>query len=93
MKPSSLVLQSPAACRVILLVAGVFRLLADRAIPPGLFGDEATDGLPPSTRRGHGLSFSRRISAAGLHVWIIAGMFRLMGIVPLALRSLSGTGS
>ncbi len=73
---------------VILLVAGWFRLWQIDSIPPGLFGDEATNGLDAlDILAGRGaVFFPANFGREGLHMWIIAGMFRLMGVVPLALR-------
>ena len=72
----------------ILLIAGFFRLWQIASIPPGLFGDEATDGLDAiDVLAGRGaVFFPANYGREGLHMWIIAGVFRLMGIVPLALR-------
>ncbi len=73
---------------VILLVAGLFRLWQIGSIPPGLFGDEATDGLDAlDVLAGRGaVFFPANFGREGLHMWIIACMFRLLGVVPLALR-------
>ncbi len=73
---------------VILLVAGWFRLWQIDSIPPGLFGDEATNGLDAlDILAGRGaIFFPANFGREGLHMWLIAGMFRLLGVVPLALR-------
>ncbi len=73
---------------VILLVAGWFRLWQIDSIPPGLFGDEATNGLDAlDILAGRGaVFFPANFGREGLHMWVIAGMFRLLGVVPLALR-------
>ena len=71
-----------------MLVAAFFRLwLLDR-IPPGLFGDEATDGLDAlDVLAGRGaVFFPANYGREGLHMWLVAGMFRLLGVTPLALR-------
>ena len=70
------------------MVAAFFRLwLLDR-IPPGLFGDEATDGLDAlDVLAGRGaVFFPANYGREGLHMWLVAGMFRLLGVTPLALR-------
>ncbi len=73
---------------VILLVAGWFRLWQIDSIPPGLFGDEATNGLDAlDILAGRGaIFFPANFGREGLHMWLIAAMFRLLGVVPLALR-------
>ena len=73
---------------LILLVAGFFRLWQIGAIPPGLFGDEATDGLDAlDVLAGRGaVFFPANFGREGLHMWIVAGAFRLLGVTPLALR-------
>ncbi len=72
----------------ILVIAAAFRLWQIGSIPPGLFGDEATDGLDAlDVLAGHGaVFFPANFGREGLHMWIVAGMFRLMGVVPLAIR-------
>jgi 4-amino-4-deoxy-L-arabinose transferase-like glycosyltransferase len=73
---------------LILLVAGFFRLWQIGQFPPGLFGDEATDGLDAlDVLRGHGaVFFPANFGREGLHIWIVAAAFRLLGVTPLALR-------
>jgi 4-amino-4-deoxy-L-arabinose transferase-like glycosyltransferase len=73
---------------LIVLVAGFFRLWLIGRIPPGLFGDEATDGLDAlDVLAGRGaVFFPANYGREGLHMWIVAGMFRLLGVTPLALR-------
>ncbi len=73
---------------VILAVAAAFRLWRIDSIPPGLFGDEATDGLDALdvlAGRG-GVFFPANFGREGLHMWIVALAFRLLGVTPLALR-------
>ena len=72
----------------ILLVAATFRLWQIGSFPPGLFGDEATDGLDAlDVLAGRGaVFFPANFGREGLHMWIVAGMFRLLGVVPLAIR-------
>ena len=71
-----------------MLVAGFFRLWLIDRIPPGLFGDEATDGLDAlDVLAGRGaVFFPANYGREGLHMWLVAGMFRLLGVTPLALR-------
>ncbi len=73
---------------IVLLVASLYRLWQIDSIPPGLFGDEATDGLDAlDVLAGRGaVFFPANYGREGLHMWIVAGMFRLLGVVPLALR-------
>jgi len=81
---------------LVLLVAGAFRLWQIERIPPGLFGDEATEGLDAlDVLAGRGaIFFPANYGREGLHVWIVAAAFRLLGalhgraflIDPLALR-------
>ena len=73
---------------LIVLVAAFFRLWLIDRIPPGLFGDEATDGLDAlDVLAGRGaVFFPANYGREGLHMWIVAGMFRLLGVTPLALR-------
>ncbi len=73
---------------LILVVASFFRLWQIGSIPPGLFGDEATDGLDAlDVLAGRGaIFFPANFGREGLHIWIVAGMFHLMGVNPLALR-------
>ncbi len=73
---------------LILIVAGLFRLWQIDSIPPGLFGDEATDGLDAlDVLAGLGaVFFPANFGREGLHMWIVAGMFRVLGVTPLALR-------
>jgi len=73
---------------LIVAVAAFFRLWQIGGIPPGLFGDEATDGLDAlDVLAGRGaIFFPANFGREGLHMWLVAGMFRLMGVTPLALR-------
>ena len=73
---------------LILLGAAFFRLWQIEGIPPGLFGDEATDGLDAlDVLAGRGaVFFPANYGREGLHMWIVAAMFQLMGVTPLALR-------
>jgi hypothetical protein len=73
---------------LVLLVAGFFRLWQISSLPPGLFGDEATDGLDAlDVLAGRGaIFFPANYGREGLHIWLVAGMFRLLGVTPLAVR-------
>jgi len=73
---------------LILVVAGFFRLWQIGSLPPGLFGDEATDGLDAlDVLAGRGaVFFPANFGREGLYIWLVAGAFRLLGITPLALR-------
>ena len=72
----------------VVLVAAALRLWQIDKMPPGLFGDEATDGLDAlDVLAGRGaVFFPANFGREGLHMWIVAGMFRLLGVVPLAIR-------
>lgn len=72
----------------VVLVAAAFRLWQIDSFPPGLFGDEATDGLDAlDVLAGRGaVFFPANFGREGLHMWIVAGLFRLLGVVPLAMR-------
>ena len=62
--------------------------MAARPHPARLFGDEATDGLDAlDVLAGRGaVFFPANFGREGLHMWLVAGMFRLLGVTPLALR-------
>ncbi len=73
---------------LIVAVAAVFRLTQLDSLPPGLFGDEATDGLDAlDVLAGRGsVFFPANFGREGLHMWLVAGAFRLLDVTPLALR-------
>jgi hypothetical protein len=73
---------------LVLAVAAFFRLWQIGSVPPGLFGDEAADGLDAlDVLAGRGaVFFPGNYGREGLHMWILAGTFWLMGISPLAVR-------
>ena len=58
------------------------------SFPRGSFGDEATDGLDAlDVLAGRGaVFFPANFGREGLHIWLVAGAFRLLGITSLALR-------
>jgi len=73
---------------IVLIVAAFMRLWNLHSIPPGLFGDEAADALDAlDVLAGRGqVFFPGNFGREGLHMWILAGMFRLMGVTPYAIR-------
>ncbi len=73
---------------LILVVAGFFRLWQIGSLPPGLFGDEATDGLDAlDVLAGRGaVFFPANFGREGLHIWLVAAAFRWLGVTTLALR-------
>ncbi|HID34097.1 MAG TPA: hypothetical protein EYP25_05920 [Anaerolineae bacterium] len=72
----------------VLIVAAGFRLWRLHSIPPGLFGDEAADALDAlDVLAGRGqVFFPSNFGREGLHMWILAGAFKLMGLTPYAIR-------
>ncbi len=73
---------------LVLITAAFFRLWQLHSIPPGLFGDEAADALDAlDVLAGRGqVFFPGNYGREGLHMWILAGVFRLMDITPYAMR-------
>ena len=73
---------------LILIVATGFRVWHIDQTPPGLFGDEAVNGLDAlDVLAGNGqVFFPANYGREGLHMYLIAGMFRLIGVSPLAVR-------
>jgi len=71
-----------------LIVAVFFRFWQIGALPPGLFGDEAADGLDAlDVLAGRGqIFFPTNFGREGLHMWIVALSIRLLGVTPLAVR-------
>jgi len=76
------------ALLLVLATAGFFRLWRIGSIPPGLFGDEAVNGLDAlDVLAGRGqVFFPANYGREGLHMFIIAAFFRLFGVSALALR-------
>ncbi len=72
----------------ILIVAALFRLWQIGDMPPGLFGDEATDGLDAlDVLAGRGrVFFPANFGREGLHMYIVALSINLFGVNPLAVR-------
>jgi len=81
-------LQTIAAILLILAVAVFFRLWRINSAPPGLFGDEAVNGLDAlDVLAGRGrIFFPANYGREGLHMYLIAAFFRLLGVTPLAIR-------
>jgi len=73
---------------ILLITAAFFRLWRLHSIPPGLFGDEAADALDAfDVLEGRGqVFFPHNFGREGLHMWILAGVFKLMGVTPYAIR-------
>lgn len=73
---------------IVLATAAFFRLWRLHAIPPGLFGDEAADALDAlDVLAGRGrVFFPGNFGREGLHMWILAGVFKVMGLTPYAIR-------
>jgi 4-amino-4-deoxy-L-arabinose transferase-like glycosyltransferase len=75
----------------VILVAAIatfFRVWHIAGVPPGLFGDEAVDGLDAmDVLAGRGaVFFPANFGREGLHIWLVAGMFRWLGVSALAVR-------
>lgn len=78
-----------AIAAALLIFTLAFRSAAGLgSAPPGLFGDEATDGLDAlDALAGRGaVFFPANFGREGLHMWIVAAMFRLFGVTPEAVR-------
>ena len=73
---------------IVLLVAAFYRLWQLPSIPPGLFGDEAADALDAlDVLAGRGqVFFPANFGREGLHMWILAATFKLLGVTPFAMR-------
>jgi hypothetical protein len=73
---------------LILVIAAFFRLWRIGSTPPGLFGDEAVNGLDAlDVLAGRGrVFFPANYGREGLHMFIIAAFFRLLDVTPLAIR-------
>jgi 4-amino-4-deoxy-L-arabinose transferase-like glycosyltransferase len=76
------------AILLLLAIAALFRLWRIDSTPPGLFGDEAVNGLDAlDVLAGRGrIFFPANYGREGLHMFIIAAFFKLMDVTPLALR-------
>lgn len=88
-EPSRRWLHAFAIAAALLVFALAFRSAAGLgSAPPGLFGDEATDGLDAlDVLAGRGaVFFPANFGREGLHMWIVAAMFRLFGVTPEAVR-------
>jgi len=73
---------------IVLIVAAFFRLWQLQSIPPGLFGDEASDALDAlDVLAGRGqVFFPGNFGREGLHMWLLAASIKLLGLTPLAIR-------
>lgn len=73
---------------LVLIVSVFFRFWQITDLPPGLFGDEAADGLDAlDVLAGRGqVFFPTNFGREGLHMWIVALSIRCLGVSPLALR-------
>ncbi len=73
---------------LLLVVAAAFRLWQIGMIPPGLFGDEAVDGLDAlDVLAGRGqVFFPANYGREGLHMFLVAFSFLLFGVNEVALR-------
>jgi len=87
LRPSSLIPRS-SSLLLLLFVAAAFRLWQIGAIPPGLFGDEAVDGLDAlDVLAGRGqVFFPANYGREGLHMFLVAFSFLLFGVNEFALR-------
>ncbi len=68
----------------VLLIAGWMRLWQLSQIPPGLFGDEAANGLDAlDVLAGRGqVFFPGNYGREGLQMWILAFALRTLGVTP-----------
>ena len=73
---------------IVLIVAALFRFWQIGGIPPGLFGDEAADGLDAlDVLAGRGqIFFPGNFGREGLHMVIVAASIKALGVSPLAVR-------
>ena len=73
---------------IVLIVAALFRFWQIGGIPPGLFGDEAADGLDAlDVLAGRGqIFFPGNFGREGLHMVIVAASIKALGVTPLAVR-------
>jgi 4-amino-4-deoxy-L-arabinose transferase-like glycosyltransferase len=78
----------PVSFLLLLLVAAAFRLWRIGTIPPGLFGDEAVDGLDAlDVLAGRPqVFFPANYGREGLHMFLVALSFLLFGVHEFALR-------
>ncbi len=80
--------QDLLALLLILLVAGIFRLWQLDRFPPGLFGDEAVNGLDAldALAGRPQIFYPANFGREGLHMLLLAPVIRLLGPTALALR-------
>jgi 4-amino-4-deoxy-L-arabinose transferase-like glycosyltransferase len=81
-------LQISAAMLLTLAIAAIFRLWHIGSTPPGLFGDEAINGLDAlDVLAGRGrVFFPGNYGREGLYMFIVAALFKLLNVTPLAIR-------
>lgn len=77
-----------ASLLLLLFVAAAFRLWRLEAIPPGLFGDEAVDGLDALDVLAGRLQvfFPANYGREGLHMFLVAFSFLVFGVNEFSLR-------
>jgi len=73
---------------VILALAAFLRFWHIDQFPPGLFGDEAVNGLDAlDVLAGRGaIFFPANFGREGGHIWLVAASLRLFGVTPFAVR-------
>lgn len=73
---------------VILALAAFLRFWQLDRFPPGLFGDEAVNGLDAlDVLAGRGaIFFPANFGREGGHIWLVAASLRLFGVTPFAVR-------
>ena len=73
---------------VVLILAAFLRLWQIDRFPPGLFGDEAVNGLDAlDVLAGRGaVFFPANFGREGAHIWLVAAALRLFGVTPFAVR-------
>lgn len=72
----------------IIALAAFLRFWHIDQFPPGLFGDEAVNGLDAlDVLAGRGaIFFPANFGREGAHIWLVAASMRLFGITPFAVR-------
>ncbi|WP_423226309.1 ArnT family glycosyltransferase [Candidatus Amarolinea aalborgensis] len=73
---------------LILALAAFLRFWHIGQFPPGLFGDEAVNGLDAlDVLAGRGaIFFPANFGREGGHIWLVAASLRLFGVTPFAVR-------
>lgn len=72
----------------VVALAAFLRLWQIERFPPGLFGDEAVNGLDAlDVLAGRGaVFFPANFGREGAHIWLVAAALRLFGVTPVAVR-------